>query len=129
MYFWEVLETIHKFIMKLHALEWLFLRGSNKQQRRGKIIPNFTKGQDFYLLLQPSALEGNLIVRSLFLHPTKRHSSSVWPRREYTWTLNWKGSLLICSEKCQCVPYSHGQSRNNMMNTFIIVNFIPACKR
>ena len=43
-------------------------------------------------------------------------------KREYTWTLNWQESLLIFFENCQGVPYSHIQSRNRMMKTFIIVN-------
>ena len=38
-------------------------------------------------------------------------------------------SLLICFENCQGVPYSHRQSRNGMLNTFIIVNITLACKR
>ena len=47
LYFWQVLESIHKFILELHALQCLFVRGSNKQQRRGRIISNFTKEQTF----------------------------------------------------------------------------------
>ena len=66
-----------------------------------------------------------------FLHPPKKTFllPSVWPRREYNWTLNWKESLLICFENFQGVPYSQRQSRNKMMNTFIIVNINPTCKR
>ena len=52
-----------------------------------------------------------------------------WPRRKYTWTLSWKESSLFCFENCQGVPYSHRQSRSRMMNTFIIVNITPRCKR
>ena len=37
----------------------LICKGSNKKQRRGKIISNFTKGETFHLLWQPSALRGN----------------------------------------------------------------------
>ena len=83
------------------------------------------KGRLFHLLWQPSALGDNLTMRPpFFLHPPKKTflSSSVWPRREYTWTLNWKESLLICFENCQGVPYSHSESRSKMMSTFIIVN-------
>ena len=48
LYFWQVLESIHKFITtELHALQCLFVRGSNKQQRRGRIVSNFTKGHFF----------------------------------------------------------------------------------
>ena len=37
----------------------LFLKGSNESQRRGRTISNFTKGETFHLLWQPSALGGN----------------------------------------------------------------------
>ena len=44
----------------------------------------------FHLLCQPSALWSNLTMRLPFFHPPKKAflSSSVWPRREYIWTLN-----------------------------------------
>ena len=32
---------------------------------------------------------------------------SVWSETEYTWTLIWKKSLLICFESYQSIPYSH----------------------
>ena len=78
----------------------------------------------FYLLYQPSALGDNLTMWSPFLHPPKKAflSPPVWPRREYIWKLNWKESLLICFENCQGVPCYHRQSRNRIMNFFIIVN-------
>ena len=38
LYFWQFLESIPKFIIQFHALQCLFLRGSNKQQRRGRTI-------------------------------------------------------------------------------------------
>ena len=61
-----------------------------------------------------------------FLHPPKDFlSSSVWPRRDYVCTFDWKESLLICFENCQGVPYSHRQSRNRVMNNFIIVTITP----
>ena len=98
-----------------------------KQQRRGRVISNFAKGQTFSFFMTTSALWGNLTVQSPFLHPQKKAflSSSVCPRREYTWTLSPKESVLICFENCQCVPYSQRQSRNKMMNTFLIVNITP----
>ena len=52
-------------------------------------------------------------------------SLSVSTRREYIWKLNWNESLLIYLENFQGVPCSHTQSRNRMMNTFIIVNITP----
>ena len=42
--------------MELHALQCLFVRGSNKQQRKGRIISNFTKGQTFLSFMITSAL-------------------------------------------------------------------------
>ena len=66
LYFWYVLESIHKFITELYGLQYLFVRGSNKKQRRGRIISNFTKGKTFYLLWQPSVLGGNLTMDAAF---------------------------------------------------------------
>ena len=52
-------------------------------------------------------------------------SPSVWARREHIWKLSLKESLLICIENYQGVPCSHRQSRNRMMNRFIIVKITP----
>ena len=131
LYFWEALESIHRFIIELHVLQCLFARGSNKKQKSGRIISNFIKGVTFHLLWQPSALGGNLTMWRPFLHPPKKAfvSPSLWPRREHNWALNWKESLLICFKNCLSVPYSHRKSKNKLMNTFIIVNITPTCKR
>ena len=51
LYFWQVLKSIFKFIIEVHALQCLFVRRSNKQQRRSRIISNFTKGQTFLCLM------------------------------------------------------------------------------
>ena len=109
LYFCNDLESIHKFIIELLVLQSSFVRESNKKQRRGRIFSNFTKGRLFYLLWQPSALGGNLTMWPLFFYPPRKTflSSSVWPRREYTWTLDWKQSSLIYFENCQDVPFSH----------------------
>ena len=40
---------IYSKISKLHVLFYLFVRGSNKQQRRRGIIFNFTKGAHFFI--------------------------------------------------------------------------------
>ena len=53
---------------------------------------------------------------------------SVWARRKYIWKLNWNEILLIYLENWQGAPCSHRQSRNRMMNTFIIVNITPICR-
>ena len=63
-FFWQVLESIHKFIIEIHVLECLFVTGSNKKQRKARIVSNFTKGGTFHLLWQPSVLEGNLAMWS-----------------------------------------------------------------
>ena len=47
LYFWQVLESIHKFVLELHVLQCFFVRGSDEKQRRG-IISNFTIG-DFFI--------------------------------------------------------------------------------
>ena len=51
----------------------------------------------YFYHIQPSALEGNLTMWPPFLHPSKKTFLSllIWPRSEYTWTLNSKQSLLI----------------------------------
>ena len=125
-YFWQVLESIHKFIIELHVLECLFVRESSKNQRKGRITSIFTKGETFHLLWQPSALGSNFTMWPPFLHLKKSLPfPSAWPRREYTWNLNWKESLLICFENCYGVHYFHKQNRNTMMNTCIIVDITP----
>ena len=60
-----------------------------------------------------------------YLYPPEKVflSSSVWPRREYTWTLNWKESLLICFENVQGIFYLHRYNRKRRMNTSIIVKY------
>ena len=56
--------SIHKFIIELHVLQCLFVRGSNKKQRRGRIFSNFIS-----YLYQPS---DNIAMWSSFLHPSKK---------------------------------------------------------
>ena len=90
-----------------------------KKQKRGRIISSFLKGKTFNILWQPRALGDNLTMWPPFLHPPKKVflSPSLRLRREHTWTLNWKESLLICFKNCLGVPYLHRQSRNRMINT------------
>ena len=47
----DVLKSIHKFIIELHALQCIFVRGSNKKQRRDRIFSDFTKGETFSSLM------------------------------------------------------------------------------
>ena len=108
LYFWYALKSLHKFIIELHALQCLFVRGLIKNKGGVALFQISQKERLFHFLWQPSTLEGNLIIRSPFLHPSKKAflSPSVWARREYTWALNWKVNLLIYFENCQDVPYS-----------------------
>ena len=94
-YFWYVLESIHRFIIELHVLQCLFIRESNKKQIQstGRIISYFTRRETFSSLMITKCFGGNLTKWFPFLH------LSVWPRTEYTWTLNWKQSLLIFLKK------------------------------
>ena len=99
LYFWYVLKSIHNFVIEMHAPQCLFEKRSNKKQRRGRIISNFTKGETFFIY-DKSTLGGNLIMWSAFLLPSKKAflSPSVW-------TLNWNESLLISFQNCHVVPY------------------------
>ena len=71
----------------------------------------------------PPSLHYCTIPNKAFIFP------SVRARRECIWKLNWKESLLIYFEYFQGVPCFHRQSMNRMMNTFIIVNITPICRR
>ena len=91
------------------------------------------KDRLFHILYQPSY---NLAMWTPFaslLHPSKKGLSFPLSlggaRREYIWKLNWKESLLIYFENWQGAPCSHRQSRNRVMNTFIIVNITPICRQ
>ena len=68
----------------------LLCKGSNKQQRRGRVglFRISQKDRLFHLLWQPSAFEGNLTVQDSFLHPTKRSPSPLQFGQEENWTLN-----------------------------------------
>ena len=103
LYFWYVLESICKFIIELHALQCLFGRWSIKNKGGVGLFQISQKERLFHLLWQPSTLGDNLIMRFPFWHPSKRVflSTSVWARREYTWTLSWRKKLLIYFENYQ----------------------------
>ena len=83
--------SIHKFIIELHVLQCLFVRGSNKKQRRGRIISNFIS-----YLYQPS---DNIAMWSPFLHPSKKGLSfplSLGKKRIYLET-QLKGEFIYWS--------------------------------
>ena len=84
----------------------------------------------FHVLYQPSYNLAMWSPFASFLHLSENTfpSPSVWARREYIWKLNWKQSLLIYFENCQGPVCFHRQSRNRMMNSFIIVNITSICR-
>ena len=59
LYFWQVLESIHKILIELYVPQCLFVRGSNKKGGLG-LFQIAQKEGLFHFLWQPSALEGNL---------------------------------------------------------------------
>ena len=95
-------------LSKNHALQCLFVRGSNKKQKRGRIISNFTKVETFSSLMTTKYSWGLSHNAVPLFAPIKKSffSPSVWAGKHYTWTLNWKENLLIYFENCQDVPYS-----------------------
>ena len=128
LYFWQVLEYIHQFIIELQVMQCLFLRRSNKTQRRGRIISNFTKMETFHLLHQPSGLGDNLAMWSLFLNPSIKGFS-------FPFSLDKKRIYLENQLKEEFTDlfwkfpgYKYKQSTNRMINTFIIVNITPICR-
>ena len=106
--------SIHKFIIELHVLQCLFVRGSNKKQRRGRIISNFIS-----YLYQPS---DNIAMWSPFLHPSKKGLSfpfSLGKKRIYLET-QLKGEFIYWFIlKIDSAPCSHRQSRNRMLRTLL----------
>ena len=118
LYFWYVLKSIHKFIIELHAPQCLFEKGSNKNQRRDRIISNFTKGETFSFLMT-KVLLGVI---------SKSGPSSCTPQNRPSSPLQF--GHLIEMRACwfllkisRLFPIS--SSRNRMINTFVIVKVTP----
>ena len=108
--------SIHKFIIELHVLQCLFVRGSNKKQRRGRIISSLTHiNQVIILQCGPPSFT---LPKNVSLQEENVSGNSI-ERRVY---------ILIYFENWQGAPCSHRQSRNRMMNTFTIVNIAPICR-
>ena len=71
-----------------------------------------------------------LLDKTVLFHSKKAFLlPSVWPGTEYTWSLIWKKRLLICFESCQGIPHFHTGRVDRNMNTFLMVNINPICKR
>ena len=66
----------------------------------------FHKRRDFSISYDIQVLLGVISQCAPLLHlPEKTfYFPSVWSRREYNWTLNWKDNLLNCFENCKSVP-------------------------
>ena len=59
LYFWQVLKSIHKFIIELNVVQYVFVMGSNNKQRKGRIISNFRKGETFFITYDNHVLLGD----------------------------------------------------------------------
>ena len=105
------------------CLQCLFVRGFNKKQKMGRIISNFIT-----YIYQPS----DNIAMWFLLTPFQKRS--LFPL-QFGQEDNISGNsierrvyILIYFENWLGAPCSHRQSRNWMMNTFIIVNIAPICR-
>ena len=94
LYFWQVLESILKFIIELHVLQCLFVSWSNKKQRKSRIISIFTKKETFSSLITTKLLGVISQWGCPSLTPQKRPSSplQVGKKRIYLCT-QLKGEL------------------------------------
>ena len=130
-FFWHSLGSIHKFIIELHALQYLFVRRSKKQQRRGGIISNFTKGETFFISYNNQVLLEVISRFSHLLGPSIKRSSSPLhslAKKGIYLDTTLKEERTYLFESCQGVPYFHKLSRKRMMNTSIMVK-LPSYAR
>ena len=105
----------------------IFVRGLIKNKGGVGLFQISQKKRLFHLLYQPS---DNIVVWSLVLYPSKKGLSfpfSLGKERIYLET-QLEGELTDLFSKLTGCPCSHRQSRNRMMNTFIIVNITPICR-
>ena len=67
--------------------------------------------------------------KSMLFHSKKAFLLPVvWPGTEYTRTLIWKNSLLVCFESYQSIPYIHTGRVDSDVNTLLMVNINPRRK-
>ena len=126
--FLYVLESIHKFIIQLHVLQCLFVRWSNKKQRRGRIISYFTNYFSSLVTAKCSWGESeNVTPHSCSLQ--KRHSSPIQFAQKDNIPENsiGRGACLFILKIVWMFPTP--TSKNRIMNIFIRVNITPTCKR
>ena len=119
-----------QFIIELHVLHCLFVEGSNEKPRRGRIILYLTEGETFSFLMTTkcSCWYSHSVIP--FLHP---------PRKAFSLPLRFGQEKNIPGHSIENRAYwfvlkiarvfPFIMSRNRMMNTFIIVNITPTCKR
>ena len=103
-----VLEYIHKFIIELHVLQYLFVRESNKKQRTGRNISNFSS------LIITKCSWG---LQCGFPPCTLQVGGQAIEGRAYWFILQIATMFPILT------------GRNRMLKTFIIVNVTLTCKR
>ena len=121
LHFWQVLESLHKFVIALHLLQCLFVGGSNKNKGGVGLFQISSLTYISQVILQCSPPSCSL-PKKVSLSPP------VWARREYIWKVELKESLYTdLFENWQGAPCYHSQSRNRM-KTFIIVNIAPICR-
>ena len=122
LYFWKVLESLYK---NLHIQQCLFVRWSNKKQRTGWIISNFTKGETSSSLSWQSGALGSNVT----MFPQERSS----PPLQFGQEENIPGHLIerrgywFVLKIARMFPIP--TSSNRMMNNFITVNITLTCKR
>ena len=127
--FWQVLESIHKFITELHVLQFLFVRRSKKNKGGVKLFQISQKERLFHLSGQPSALGGNITMCPPSSTTQKRPSCPLqfgqeenMPGHSVQWRAYW---FVLKIARMFPTP----TSRNRMMSTLVIVNITPKCKR
>ena len=132
LYFWRVLEFIHKLTGERHVLQCLFVRGSNKKQWRGRIISNFTKGETLIIFYDNQVFLG---IISQCGHPSYTFQkiftlySPLQLRQEENirgYSIE-RGAYWFVLKIAKMFPLP--TSSNRMINTFIIVNITPTFKR
>ena len=132
LYFWRVLEFIHKLTRERHVLQCLFVRGSNKKQWRGRIISNFTKGETLIIFYDNQVFLG---IISQCDHPsyTFQKIFTLYSPLQLGQEENIRGYSIergaywFVLKIAKMFPLP--TSSNRMINTFIIVNITPTFKR
>ena len=123
LYFWYVLESIHRFIIELHVPQCLFVKGSNEKKDKVQVglFHILQKERLLHLLWQPSVL--GVILQSGF------HSCTLQFGQEQNIPEHSIESRAYLFFKKIARMFLILTCRNRKMNPFIIVTIIPTCKR